>query len=165
MATRTRLRLQPAVSWAPSGAQHALTLSSLADDAGRAGPAHDFTDAAGRFPSRIAFTLRTRTPSAPAAGATLRLGFACAVDGVNHPGGLGAADAPISNVHLLAQLEPVLALPMDGSTQAQVFTGEFEPLAGRLAPVLWNDTGVALSSTPSDHELILAPLDVEHEEL
>ena len=25
---------------------------------------------------------------------------------------------------LLAQLEPVLALPMDGSTQAQVFTGE-----------------------------------------
>lgn len=153
-----RLRRQLGVwTWQASGGDYALTLTSLANGAGRMGEKIDLGQGDDTFPGLLAFYLVTKFALAPTAANALELYWAPSYDNATFPGHVTGADAalPATVADNKAQLDflGTLSATADTNAQAQLM-GVHTPVVRYGAPVLVNAAGVALSGSSEDHTLV-----------
>lgn len=144
-------------TWAASGGDETLTLTSLASGSARQG---DKTDLGATFAARWGFKLTAPWASSPTSGTLLRIFWSGSEDNTTFAAGASGSDGAFSDTDDLRnalELTPVIA---DADTTAQVLVGTFYPPARYGSPVIWNDgTGQALGGTAGDFEFVIWPLE------
>lgn len=150
-----------AYSWKSSGGDKAITLTSLANAAGRGGAKGDLGAAWSR---RMAVVFITKFAVAPTTGNLVEIWWAASpsgTDGTENPGGASGTDAAFSNPtqakFLLTYIGALYCSNAIG-TGTHEFHTEFFPSMRYGFPVIINNSGQALSSTAGDHEFRLIPL-------
>lgn len=155
MANEVLRKQGTARTWKPSGGDEVLTLTSLANSAGRAGDGHDW---GATFARQFIVELLTKFASAPTAGNLVEVWWASSRDGTNYDGGIAAGDAVQSDVNAIQQCYFIGNLRADDDTDAQQQSWIFE-MPGRYGfPIVYNRSGQALSGTAGDHTLTMTPL-------
>ena len=154
------------IVWKNSGGDYAITLASLADDAGRCGVKGDLAknaETAGRFASRFAVIAEFNLDVAPTAGEVIELYWAPSHDNTTFPGGAVAADAAYKvgdeeewKKQLLLIGCVVVTADADSVVQTQVFV--FAPPTRYGCPVVINKSGQALEGDDDDHQIAFTPL-------
>lgn len=156
MAT-SKVQQGTTITWAASGGDEVLTLTSLASGSARQG---DKTDLGATFAARWGFKLTAPWASAPTANTPLRIFWAGSEDNTTFAAGASGSDGAFSDTGDLPNAMELTLLIADADTTAQVLVGTFEPPARYGAPIVYNDaTGQALSGTAGDFELVLWPLE------
>ena len=143
------------VTWAASGGDEVLTLTSLATVAGRKGDVHDF---GATFSQRCRVKLKTDFATSPTAGDPVEVYWASSEDNSDFDSGTAQGDAAFTDTDLNKQLHLVGILAADASTVSQGRSWVFDLPARYGYPVVYNGTGQSLSSTAADHELVITPL-------
>lgn len=151
-----KIKQGTALSWKASGGDAVLTLTSLTNAAGRAG---GVIDLGALFARRYSVRHKTKCGTSPAAGKLLRIAFAFSPDNANWPAGVSGSDSAFSDLDLFSQAIEVRPMSLDNSTNSQQSVGSMSPLARYVVPIIWNESGVALSATAGDHELVIVPLE------
>lgn len=148
-----------AKSWLASGGDAALTLTSLANGAGRVGGALDMgATRAGRY--RV--QLKCQFATAPTAGLPVEVYLVRSDDNTTRDGNLGSSDAAVSDADIRAQCLFCGMLSADNqNTGAQVASFEVETGARYLAPLIWNAAGQAFTSTAGHHAVAVTPIVTE----
>lgn len=154
-----------AVTWAPSGGDKVLTLTSLADNGAREGDkSASWVDGTKGLPELIEVRFESAVSSAVAtSGRELELYVGesdNATAGTDNPGNLTGADAALSNPdELKAQLVFVGSLVLSNarSTNVQKQRFRFRPVCAYSIPVVVNKSGVALSGTAGNHKIVMTP--------
>lgn len=152
-------------TWKASGGDYAITLTSLASSttAGREGAKGDFYHATYGLPEVIVWTLETKTASAPTTGNLVELYTGespTATAGTDNPGGLTGADAAVTNADQRKfQCSPVGCLYLSNNIGTGVQRQHFvqQPLHRYQVPLVFNNSGVALSGTAGDHVITATP--------
>lgn len=153
--------LGTAITWAASGGDQTLTLTSLANNAGRQGGKADLGSA---WSQEYLAIIESSVASAASNGLELELWWAASVNataGTDNPGGLSGADGSVSNPdEVKYQCQFVGALPFSNGlgTAVQRTYKVFRPQSRYGFPVLVNKTGQALGATAGDHKVRLVPL-------
>ena len=144
------------VTWKASGGTHVLTLTSLANNAGRKGDSHDF---GANFQRLVRVSLLTKFAIAPTLGKTLDVWWSSSVDGSNFSGALAAGDAAQNDSNIVYQMRRIGSLPVLANTNAQSGSWVFPVYSRYGFPVLMNNaTGQALTATAGDHVLTITPI-------
>lgn len=153
MASKNYWSQETPVTWAPSGGTYTMTMTSVANGAGRIGPYWD--RGTGSLPAFVKWRLRSKAAAALAVGTQLMLSWIVS-DGSTGDGNIAASDAALSSIDKLRNLRPAGAINADSTTNGEIqLTSGFLFLPDRyVAPVLWNALGQALTGTAADHELI-----------
>lgn len=154
-----------AKTWRNTGGDYALTLTSLASSstAGREGAKGDFFDATYGLPELVVWTLETKMTSAPTDGNVVELWVGestSATAGTGNPGGLTGADAAVTNAdqrRRQCNLAGSLSLSNNVGTGAQRQHFTYFPSLRYLVPLVFNNSGTALSGTAGDHILTGTP--------
>lgn len=157
------------IVWKNSGGEYAITLASLADDAGRCGVKGDLAKnaaVAGRFAARWAVTAEFNMDVAPTAGEVIELYWAPSYDNTTFPGGATGTDAAYKAAEvdewkkqLLLIGCVVLTADADTVVQTQVFV--FAPPTRYGCPVVINKGGQALEGDDDSHQITFTPLEDE----
>ena len=146
-----------AITWLASGGTNVLTLTSLGAGAGRQGAIHDFTVAARarRFVARAFMKFAT----APVVGEVIRI-YLKTSDGTHYDNDDGTGDAAVSAEDKLKNLHYIGSIIVDEASATPEFSGSWDvEISGReVAPVFWNATADAFSTTAAEHGFILTPV-------
>lgn len=154
------LKAGTAISWTSSGGTYAVTLTNLANDAGREGAKGDLGV---NWARQWNVLFESKPVSAPTDGVHLEL-YWCqstnATAGTDNPGNLTGADAAVTSPdqtkRQLTYLGPlVISNALGAVVQRQRF--DLFPLCRYGFPIVVNKTGVALSATGTDHKVTLTP--------
>lgn len=152
------------LSWLASGGTYALTATSLANGAVRAGDkSGTLVDGTLGMPKVLGFRLESQVASAvTSTPLMLYIGASeNATASSENPAQLTGSDATVtSGSELLAQLDFVGSLVFSNAigTTVQKRTGLlYFPVLPYIIPVLYNNTGQALGSTAGNHVLIMTP--------
>lgn len=147
-------------AWKASGGDHAITLASLADGAGRCGEKIDLGEA---FAREYLLMVELNLDTAPTAGNTVEIYWAASHDNSTFPGGATGTDAAYKSgeedewkKQLLFIGALVLTNDADSVVQTQGFV--FRPPSRYGCPVIVNKSGVALEGDNDDHQLTLTPI-------
>ena len=158
------------IVWMAAGGDYAITLASLANNAGRCGVLADLAvKALGRpyrFPARYSVELQVNMDVAPAAGATVELWWAPSHNGTTFPGGATGTDAAytgsalgtVDESKLQMMLIGTLILTPDADTTVQRQTFIFTPPTRYGCPVVVNKGGQALEGDNDSHRITFTPL-------
>lgn len=159
--------LQPgsAKTWQATGGTYAITLTSLASSstAGREGAKGDFYDATFGYPTLLEVTVETKMASAPTDGSVVELWFgesSSATAGTGNPGGLTGADAAVTNADQRkrqCKYAGSLSLSNNIGTGVQRQHFDYYPTFRYLVPLVFNNSGTALSGTAGDHVITVTP--------
>lgn len=149
--------------WATSGSGFGgsvMTLTSLANNAGRIGPHVD--RGAGSLAPWLKWRMQMKSGSAFAVGNTIQL-YIITTDGGTGDGALSTSDAALSAIDKLRNLRGCGAIVTDSTTigETQIASGFVLCPERYFAPVLWNASGQTLTSTPSDHYITFYPFAFE----
>ena len=156
------------ITWADSGATHAITLKGLASGTGRQGVEHDFGVAAVETRFMWLAQVQFDTATAPVIGEEVRIYLKTAPDGDNYDNDDGdgtdiavSAEDKLKNLWYLGSIivdEAVADVKMQAS-------GMIEIGAEKVAPVFWNATADTLdddaSTTDLKFSLIPIPLEIQ----
>lgn len=145
------------VVWTSSGGDEVITLTSLADDAGRQGDEHDF---GANFPEYVHVRLELDFNVAPTAGEFVILMWASSVDGTNYDGECTGADAAYSSENDLWRLWHVGSLKCTNDTDLQATSWRFKLPARYGLPVVFNKSGQALTATGTDQKITVTPMSI-----
>jgi len=163
MSTEILVKQGTAKVWKAAGGDYAITLASLASQAGRMGQKADLADTGGRFAARWAVAVELNMDVAPAAGSVIEIYWAPSRDSTSFPGGVTGADGSYKpgeedewKKQLLLVGCLVLTADADAVVQTQVF--EFWPPARYGCPVVVNKSGQALEGDDDSHRITLVPL-------
>lgn len=142
-------------TWEPAGGDEVLTLTNMADGAGRAGDEHDF---GAKFPIAVRVELETKFAVSPTAGEIVEIMWSSSIDGTNYDGECTGSDAAYSdeNDQKRLYLVGVLACTNDTSVQRQSWIFILPARYG--LPVVGNQSGQAMTNTAGDHKLTVTPL-------
>ena len=149
-----------AKKWQHAGGDYAITLASLAVDAGRCGVKGDL---GATFARRYAVTVEINMDVAPTAGRCIEIYWAPSWDNTTFPGGATGTDAAYmaaeedewkKQLLLIGCL--VLTADADTVVQTQVFV--FSPPARYGCPVIINKSDQALEGDDDSHEITFMPL-------
>lgn len=141
--------------WKSSAGDAVLTMTSVANGAGRVGGALDMgTPRAGRYRVQVQY----KGAATPTSGAPLEVYLVRSDDNTTRDANLGSSDAAVTDADLRAQCLFCGNLPMDNVTTQQVASFEVETGARYLSPLLWNATGAAASSTAADCVVTITPI-------
>jgi len=143
------------ITWTSSGGDETLTLTSLADAAGRAGDEHDF---GATFPERVRIQLEVDFNVAPTAGHAVDVYWSSSADGTDYDGECTGADAAYNSEDDMARLQWVGSLVASNDTDPQIQSWMFYLPARYGLPVISNQSGQALTATGTDHILTVTPL-------
>jgi hypothetical protein len=143
------------LTWTSSGGDYSLTLTSLANSAGRAGAECDFGSP---FPERVRIELQVDFTSAPTAGNTVDVYWSSSQDGTDYDGECTGSDAAYSTEADCARLHYVGSLSASNDTDAQRASWVFFLPARYGLPVIFNKSGQALTSTGTDQKVRVTPL-------
>lgn len=141
--------------WAASGGDEVMTLTSLANSAGRKGDGHDW---GATFCARVIVELEMAFGTNPTAGNVVEVYWCSSRDNSQFDGNLAAGDAAASDTDVHKQLHWVGNLVCDNVTTVQRQSWLFY-LPGRYGfPVVYNRSGQTSSSTAGDNTLTIVPL-------
>ena len=160
MSNEIRVKQGSAVVWKAGGGNKAITLASLADDAGRCG---EKADLGATFAPRYAVTVEINLDAAPTAGNSIEIYWAPSHDNSTFPGGATGTDAAYKpgeedewKKQLLLIGCLVVTADADSVVQTQVFV--FSPPGRYGCPVVINKTAQAFEGDNDDHQITLTPL-------
>lgn len=152
------------VTWINSGGTYALTLTSLANGAAReGGKSASWVDGTKGMPELIEVLFETAVTSAATTGREVVLFVGesdSATAGTNNPGNLTGADAGLSTpTELTTQLILLGSLILSNTrgTNVQKTRLRYRPVQPYCTPVVYNDSGVALSGTAGNHKITMTP--------
>lgn len=144
--------------WTSSGGDYAITLTSLANNAGRIGAV---CDRGAAHSLRMRFWLQVDfVTSNPTKGTTVDLYLITSDDNTNWDGGTAPTDSALGSVDTLPQYVYVGSLVLDDLlTPNQSASFEIELGARYIAPVVYNNgTGQALTGTGTDQIIRMTPI-------
>jgi len=143
------------VTWEASGGTEVLTLTSLADGAGRQGEEHDF---GATHAPRVRIELEVVFAVAPAAGAVMSVYWSSSIDGTNYDAECTGSDAAFDDENDAVRLHLVGVFVVTNDTDVQRQSWIFFLPARYGLPVVMNAAAQALSETAADHKLTVTPL-------
>jgi hypothetical protein len=143
------------VVWTSAAGDELLTLTSLADGNGRAGDEHDF---GATHPQRIRISLEVDFNVAPTAGEVMEVFWASSHDGTDYDGEVSGTDAAYNSEDDAKRLHYVGVLVASNDTDPQRASWVFFLPARYGAPVVFNQSGQALTATGTDQILTVTPL-------
>lgn len=157
MANEILVKNGTQTTWTSSGGDKAITLTSLANNAGRIGASLDRGATRSR---RLRFTVQVDFATSPTDGTTVDLYLVTSDNNTNWDGGTSPTDAALGSADTLRNYIFVGSLVCDNLTSPnQLQSFEIECGARYIAPVLYNNaTGQALTSTGTDQKIILTPI-------
>jgi hypothetical protein len=160
MANEVLIKQGTGKVWKASGGDYAITLASLADNAGRCGVKGDF---GAKFAARYAVTLEVNMDVAPTAGKTIELYWAPSRDNATFPGGATGTDAAykpgeVDEWKKQLLLVGCLVVTNDAETVVQTQVFVFSPPARYGCPVVVNKTGQTLEGNDNAHKITFTPL-------
>jgi len=146
--------------WKNAGGDYAITLASLANNAGRCGVKGDF---GATFADRYAVTIEINMDAAPTAGTAVQLWWADSYDNTTFPGGATGTDAAYKAAEedewaKQLRLIGILILTADADTVVQTQVFEFRPLTRYGCPVVINKGGQAFEGDEDSHKITFTPL-------
>lgn len=145
------------VIWTSAGGTEVLTLTSLADGNGRMGEEHDF-GATHSARVRIQLEVDFNVAPTPGAGNMVEVYWASSVDGTDYDGECTGSDAAYNSEDDAARLYWVGALSPSNDTDPQRTSWVFWLPARYGLPVVFNQSGQALTATGTDQILTVTPL-------
>lgn len=153
-----------AVTWASTGGDKVLTLTSLTNNSAREGDkSATWVDGTKGLPELIDVRLESAVGSAATAGLEIELYVGesdSATAGTANPGNLTGADAGLSNPdELKVQLVFVGSLVLSNArgTNVQKQRFRFRPVCAYSVPLVVNKSGQTLSATAGNHTLVMTP--------
>lgn len=158
MANEILTKQGTTIIWTSSGGTLAITLTSLANNAGRIGAVHDRGATHSR---KMRFWVQVDfVTTAPTDGMTVDLYLITSDDNTNWDGGTAPTDAALASADTLRNYVFVGSVILDNlltPNQSQSF--EIELGARYIAPVIFNNaTGQALTATGTDQIIRMTPL-------
>lgn len=149
---------ETAITFATSGGTVTITLTSLANAAGRLSAQWD--RGAGAQPAWYRWQARFRANVAPAIGAILAVYLVTGDDGTYLDGDFGTADAAISALTDLANARMLGVVVADAASTTKDFVASGLCLirSRYVSVAVWNALGQALNATAGDHEVRLTPV-------
>lgn len=162
MANEQLIKQGAPLTWAAAGGDYALTLTSLANNAGRQGAKGDLGAARA---AEYAVQLQIGSNTAPSAGEVIELywyGSPSATAGSGNPAGIDGSDAAFAAGQVdewkrQLDLIGVLVVTNDAATIMRQHL-RFRPPYRYGGPVVVNKSGQALSATAGDHQVVLTPI-------
>lgn len=157
MANKIYAAPESVVSFKASGGTVTFTPTSLASGSLRVSAQYD--RGSGSKPGRYVWRLTTKLASV-AAGAFVSV-YLSTSDGTTQDGNLGTSDATSSSADKIRNLQWIGNVVCDkGSDSAEPWNGSgvVEIFDRYVSVVVYNISGVALSSTAGDHILTLTPM-------
>lgn len=152
------------ITWAPSGGDKVLTLTSKADGVGREGDkSATLIDGTKGMPELLEIRLETAVGAAATDGKEVELWIGesdHATAGTDNPGNLTGADADLSNPdELKRQLYHGVSLSLSNArgTNVQKQRGLYYPTCPYIIPVVVNKSGQTLSGTAGNHKVVVTP--------
>ena len=161
MATsKAYLLAETAITWKDTGGTNLLTLTSVADSAGRQGAQHNFGTAA-RSPE-YSWRAYARVAVAATVGQRIRVYWKTS-DGTNPDNDDGTGDIALSSVDKLNNLLYLGAIIVDEAATGVTFVASGDVYLPHQygQPVFFNDSGQALSATAADHGFSLTPVPIQ----
>lgn len=143
------------VVWTSAGGDEALTLTSLADGAGRMGDEHDF---GATFPIWVRIELEVDFNVAPTAGNVVNVYWASSDDGTDYDAECTGSDAAFATLADCQRLRFVGSLVVSNNIDEQRASWTFALPARYGVPVVWNASGQVLTATGTDQILTVTPL-------
>ncbi len=156
MANKIYQHDESAIIWLSSGGTEAFTPTSLASAAGRQGAHHDFGTSA--RPRLFVWRAWIKPGGTRVVGEGIRI-YLKTSDGTRHDNDDGTGDIAVSAADKLRNLRQLGAIQIDENAAVEmVASGIVEIGARYAAPVFWNGTANALSSTAADFGFSLTPI-------
>lgn len=153
-----------AQTWTSSGADHVLTLTSIADQAVREGDkSSTWIDGTKGLPEYLEIRFESQVGSAATNGKEIALYIGesdSATAGTANPGNLTGADATVtSGTELINQLNFVGSLVLSNArgTNVQKQRFRYKPICAYTIPVVYNNSGQTLGSTGTNHVVAITP--------
>ena len=149
---------EAALTWDSAGTTELLTMTSVADGAGRQGAMHDFalaTAKAGWYTWRYV----TQCAATPTLNAGIRVYWKSG-DGTNYDNDDGTGDIAVSAEVKLANLDHLRTIVVDEAAADKQFSAHGRILIGEEegGPVIWNASGAAMTATAAEHIFTLTPI-------
>lgn len=162
MANKVYRALEAALSWKTTGGTAVLTLTSLANNAGRIGVQVDrgAASSASRYIWRLVTKLGA-TVTSVALGNTISVYLATGDASALVDGAQGTADAALSSLEKRRNLQFLGVVEVDktpASGDQWIGSGVVEIANRFISPVIVNEVGNTLSATAGDHEFTLTPI-------
>jgi len=155
MANEILVKQGTSVIWTSAGGTEVITLTSLADGAGRMGEEHDFT---ATFPARVHISMELDFNAAPTAGLLVDLYWSSSYDGTDYDGECTGADAAYNDEDDMKRLHWVGSLVCTNDTDIQRQSWVFFLPARYGLPVVSNQSGQALTNVGTDQIITVTPL-------
>lgn len=156
MANKIYQAAETAITWLSSGGTATFTPTSLGSSAGRQGAHHDLgTSSRSR---RFAWRAWLKPGGTRTVGQTIEV-YLKTSDGSHPDNDDGTGDAAVSAADKLRNLRMIGLIQIDENAAVEmVASGEVEISQRYCAPVFWNATSNALSSTAGDFGFSLTPI-------
>lgn len=156
MANKIYQLLESAITWLSSGGTETFTPTSLASAAGRQGAHHDFgTASVGR---RFGWRAWIKPGGTRVVGEIVEI-YLKTSDGTRHDNDDGTGDIAVSARDKLRNIRPLGVIQIDENAAVEmVASGEVELAHRYAAPIFWNATANALSSTAADFGFSMTPV-------
>lgn len=157
MANEVLVKQGTTIVWTSSGGDKGITLTSLANNAGRIGAS---LDRGATHSRKMRFWLQVDFAVAPTKGTSVDLYIMTSDNNTDWDGGTAPTDAALGSADTLPQYTHVGSLVVDDlTTPMQSTSFEIECGARYIAPVVFNNaTGQALTSTGTDQIIRMTPI-------
>lgn len=160
MANEILVKQGTDIVWKAAAGDYAITLASIAADAGRCGVKGDLGAA---FAARYAVTVEINMDVAPTAGGCIEIYWAASYDNTTFPGGATGTDAAYKageedEWKKQLQLIGCLIVTNDADTVVQTQVFVFSPPARYGCPVIVNKADQAFEGDDDSHQITLTPL-------
>ena len=151
---------ETAITWLDTGGTELFTGTSVSSGAGRQGALHDFGTSARA--ERYAWRAYCQFATTPVVGEVVQIYWKSS-DGTHPDNDDGTGDIAVSAQDKLRNLEFLGNIVVDEAATGvkMVASGEINVPHRHGAPVFWNATADALSSTASHHGFVLTPIPME----
>lgn len=155
MANEVLVKQGTSVVWTSAGGNKVITLTSLANGAGREGAYNDF---GATFPARVHVQVKLDFNVAPTVGNTVDIYFASSLDGSTFDGEVTGADAAYDDENSMRRLMFVGSLVCTADTDPQYQSWVFFLPSRYGTFIVSNQSGQALTATGTDQVLTATPL-------
>ena len=143
------------ITWTSAGGDEVLTLTSLADGAGRQGDEHDF---GATYAALVRVELTLDFNVAPTAGNFVDVYWSSSSDGTSYDGECTGSDAAYDDENKMKRLHWIGSLVCTNDTDPQRRSWMFYMPSRYGVPVISNRSGQALTATGTDQILDVTPI-------
>lgn len=156
MANKILQPLETAITWLSSGGSAALTMTSLANNAGRQGAHYDLGTASAT--RRFRWRAWCKPAATPTVGNLIRV-YLKTSDGTSPDNDDGTGDIAVSAEDKLRNLLYLDAIVVDEAASVVMAKSGTILVPDRyVAPVFWNASAASFTATATDHGFSLTPV-------